>query len=57
MKIKILAKRKGAGIGNQIQLIPGIIHLKNQGHDVFSDSELFEQLDVCPFKPHDKADK
>lgn len=57
MKIKILAKRKGAGIGNQIQLIPGIVHLKNQGHDVFSDSELYEQLDVCPFELDKKADK
>jgi len=44
MTIKILAKR--TGLGNQIQMIPQITWLKKQGYDVYSDSDVYKELNI-----------
>lgn len=53
MKIKIVTKRpngsklRGVGLGNQIWFIPAIRHLLKE-HEVFTDSNLLSDLNICP---------
>ena len=44
MNIKILCKK--TGLGNQIWFIPALTELLSQGHYVYSDSDVYEQLDL-----------
>jgi len=56
MKIKILCKR--TGLGNAICFIPQIKELLNQGHYVYCDSDVYEQLEfACPKDDKTRPDR
>lgn len=54
MRIRIIAK--DTGLGNQIQFIPHLVALKDAGHDVITDSEVYWILGLAGIEPKTRAD-
>jgi len=54
--IKIHTKSRGIGLGNQVWFIPVIKHLIQNNHFVWSDSLLYDVLEVCATKNRIKPD-